>query len=864
MVDPGRMALAPGTTLGGYEILGLVGSGGMGEVYRAKEINLGRTVAIKVLPTDVEADVTRLARFEAEARLASSLNHPNIITIYGTGQSGLIRYIAMEFVEGQTLKELLDTGPLPLSLRLDVGAQIASGLAKAHQAGIVHRDLKPRNVMVTSDGLVKILDFGVSKLAAFDSGAETTDTLTAPGALLGTPAYMSPEQAAGRPVDARSDQFSFGTMLYEMTCGSNPFLRRDRLATLGAILVEEPALIGHVKTDTPEALGKVIHRCLAKDPADRYDSTAGLADDLRKLHRSHDNAPAVSAVSSRVRRVLAGAALIALVALLAPAYQRAVHSPARETPPSRNEIAILPFTNVGSDTGNQAFADGLVETLTSKLTQVEQSQGAFRIVPASEIRRDRISSVREARQAFAATLAITGSVQRSADRLRVTVNIVDTRSLRQIGARTIDVDSSEVLVIQDGVVLEVVELLGLEIGEQTRERLFAGGTTSPGAYDYYLQGKGYLQRFETPDNIDNAIQLFNRALAHDQNFALAHAGLGEAYWRRYESTRDPKSIEQARASCTTALALNNRLAHVRITLAMVARGSGAYESAVQELRQALAIDPASGDALRELAHTYEALGDFRAAEATYQKSIKVRPGDWVSHNEFGRFYFSQGRYADAAGQFHEVVNLTPDNARGHSNVGGAYAQLQRFPEAIAAFEKSVALRPSDAAYSNLGTIYFRQGRYTDAARMFERAVALNGGNYRVWRNLASSYFWAPGERDKSTAAFERVAVLAEQERKVNPRRPSVLVDLATAYARTGKPSLARAMIAQATAIGPMDAAATFNLAAVLEDLGDRGKALDAVRQALKLGYPKQQVEQSPALTELRKDPEYRRIIQSRS
>jgi tetratricopeptide (TPR) repeat protein/TolB-like protein len=857
------MRLAPGVHLGAYEILAPLGGGGMGEVYRARESALGRHVAIKVLPSEVANDAERLARFTSEARLASSLNHPNIITIFGVGDSAGVRYIAMELVEGQTLKQLRAQGPVAINFLVDIAAQVAAGLCKAHEAGIVHRDLKPRNVMVTGDGLVKILDFGLSKLLAPDNADDDTRALptefgTAPGALLGTTDYMSPEQAAGRPVDARSDQFSLGTMLYEITAGKHPFHRPTRVQTLGAIIGEEPEPLSRAAPSTPAIFRAVIERCLKKDPQQRFTSTRELVDELRRVQASLSGG-----VGYWLRRyATAAAAVIAVVAALAAAYVGLDYFATPSVSPLQNqELAVLPFTNVGGDASNQAFSDGLVETLTSKLTQLEQSERGFWVVPATEVRREGVTSVRDAQRAFAATLAITGSVQRSTDRLRLTVNLVDARTLRQIHARTIDVDSRDVTAIQDGVVMQVFALLGADVGKETREQLVAGGTVAPGAYDYYLQGRGYLQRFEKLENVDSAIDLFTRALGRDGEFALAYAGLGEAYWRRYEATHDAQLVQKAREACSRALKLSDRLAQVHVTLGIVDRGTGEYEAAVRELRQALAIDSVSGDALRELGRTYEALGDLASAESTYQQAIKVRPGDWTNHNDLGRFYFARGRYADAVRAFQQVVNLTPDNPRGYSNLGAAFAQLQLSNEAIDAFQKSVSLRPTEGAYSNLGTIFFREKRYTEAARMFERAVDLNKTNYRMWRNLGMAYHWAPGERGKAAAAFERVAALAEEERKVNPRRPALLVDLASAYARLGQTSRARDLAHDAEALGSLDGGVTYNLAAVYEDIGDRTKALDMVRAALKLGYPREQVEQSPSLAELRMDPRYASVLQ---
>ena len=727
------MSLAPGVRLGPYEILSAIGAGGMGEVYRARETTLRRDVAVKVLPADLSGDVVRLARFESEARLASSLNHPNIVTIYSVGEAGGTHYIAMELIQGQTLAQIIGRRPMEPIQMLDVASQVADGLAKAHQAGIVHRDLKPGNVMVTPDGLVKILDFGISKLARGwnDEGA-TTDTTgsaptTGPNEIVGTIDYMSPEQATGQRVDSRSDQFSFGTMLYEMSCGRHPFHRATPVKTLAAIVSEEPELLNRVNPALPDGFCALTERCLMKDPARRYESIGDLSDDLHAVRRSLDRPARVH--WSRSKTIAATIALLAILGAGIGVSRWRSPDPSSTLANLRQEVAVLPFTNVGGDSAGQALSDGIVETLTTQLTQLERPQGHFWIVPASEIRRDRVSSVRQARAAFAATLVVTGSVQRTDDHLRLTANLVDARTERQISARTIDIAERDIAAIQDRVVTQVIALLGFEPTPEIRAQATAGGTDVPGANEYYLQGRGYLQRFERPENVETAIELFNQALETDPNFALAHAGRAEAFWRRYESTRDPAFVQLARDGCKAALALNDRLSQVRVTLGIVSRGTGEYESAVRELQRALEIDPVSGDALRELAKTYEALGDFVQAETSYRQAIRVRPTDWTNYNLLGGFYFGRGRYADAAQAFQQVIRLTPDNARGYSNLGGAMAQLQRFDEATAAFRKSLELRPSGVAHSNLGFIFFRQERYTEAAREFEKATKMGVTDY---------------------------------------------------------------------------------------------------------------------------------------
>ena len=783
----GSCVLDAGAMLGSYEILAPLGSGGMGDVYRARDTRLYREVAVKVLSPIFAHDPNLMLRFRREAHVLASLNHPNIVTIYDIGKEGRTVYIAMELVEGKALDEILAGGAMTRHDLLNIAAQIGAGLAVAHESGIVHRDLKPKNVMIREDGLAKILDFGLSKLepsfpvAAFDGSSATTEK----GVLLGTIDYMSPEQASGLPTDFRSDQFSFGSLLYEMVAGKRPFHRETVPQTLAAIIEGEPEPIASLNPKVPAAIETIVHRCMAKKPENRYASTQELARELKEI-RDSSVAEAARPLSANARKVIHGAPLwlvITLAAALSIAgigaaaprlFQRIRAWSESLSPIAEKQLVVLPFTNVGNDPENQGFCDGLVEILSSKLSQLEQFQQKIRVVPSTDVLREGIVSVREARQTFGATLAITGSVQRTEDRVRLTINLVDPQTLRQLKSKTIDTEAQDISVLQDGVVMEVADLLDVKLSSQAKQVLAVGGTTVPSAYEYYTQGRGYLQRYEVPQNVDTAITLFNRALEQDPKYALAEAGLGEAYWRSYDQTKDSHWAEEARKISAAAIALNDKLPQVYVTLGMIQTGTGRYEEAVGNLQKALALDPINADAYTELAKTYQQMGKLKDAESTYMNAIAVRPGYWGTHNELGGFYYRLGRYAEAEKEFRRVVELTPDNARGYKNLG-VIAYLQKhYEEAAKMYEKSVAIKPSADAYSNLGAVYYSLAQYAEAARYYEKAVQINGRESRWWHNLAGAY-QASGDLQKARDAFQQTAALTEEQLRVNPRDPASLI-----------------------------------------------------------------------------------------
>jgi serine/threonine-protein kinase len=861
-------ALNSGSLLGYYEILAPLGSGGMGDVYRARDTRLNREVAVKVLSPAFANDPNLLMRFRREAHVLASLNHPNIVTIYDVGQKSRTVYIAMELVEGKSLDEILAAGAMSTRDVLDIALQIGAGLAVAHECGIVHRDLKPKNVMVRKDGLAKILDFGLSKLApGFPrSPLDGASVVSEQGILLGTMDYMSPEQASGLPTDFRSDQFSFGSLVYEMVAGQRPFQRETVAQTLTAIIEVEPKPIAALNPKVPAALEAIVRRCMSKKPEKRYASTQDLvrelkeirdssaADMTRPLFANHGTVPRRAPLWLEI--ILAAALIVAGIGVFGPRLLETVRAwPALLSPATEKQLVVLPFTNVGNDPENQSFCDGLVEILSSKLSQLEQFQQKFLVVPTTDVLREGIVSVREARQIFGATLAITGSVQRAENHIRLTINLVDPKTLLQLKSKTIDTEVHDISVLQDGVVLEVADLLDVKLSDQAKQTLAIGGTTVPSAYEYYMQGKGYLQRYEVAQNLDTAITLFHRALEQDPKYALAEAGLGEAYWRNYDLTKDTQWAEEARKSSAAAIALNDKLPQVYVTLGMIQTGTGRYEEAVQYLQKAIALDPINGDAFRELAKTYQQMGKLGDAESAYKNAIAVRPGYWAAYNELGGFYYRLGRYPEAQKEFQTVVELTPDNARGYSNLGVIAYSEKRYDEAAKMYEKSVAIKPTATAYSNLGAVYYSLAQYAEAARYYETAIQMNGHEPRWWHNLAGAY-QASGDSQKARAAFEQTAALTEEQLRVNPRDPNLLIWLADAYSYLDQPQRARQLLQQALSLSPDDVSNMFQASAIFDQIGDRDLALQWIAKAIKGGFSRDLIEKEPTLARLRLDPRF--------
>jgi Flp pilus assembly protein TadD len=441
----------------------------------------------------------------------------------------------------------------------------------------------------------------------------------------------------------------------------------------------------------------------------------------------------------------------------------------------------------------------------------------------------------------------------------LTLNLVDAAKLVQIGSRTIDIAKGREVMTQDTVIRAATALLSLELEPIAQKAMSAGGTAAPAAYELYVQGRGYLQRFDRgTENIDLAIDALGRAIGADSKYALAHTALGEAYWRKYEATRQALWIDRAVESCETALAIDSRLAPVHVTLAMVASGRGRHEEAIAVAQRAVELDPVSSEAYRILGRAQEGLNRLADAEVTYRKAAEARPDDWQAFNTLGSFFLTQSRWPEAETAFKRVIELTPDNTRGYNNLGVTYVRMRRDQDAERSWEQSLAIRPTYAAASNLGSLYFGQGRYADSARAFERAVTISSTDWRVWRNLAAALHWAPGERAKARPAYEKTVELGEADLKVNPRQPTLLAQLADAYSMLGARSESLTAAAAAERLGP-DAEGAFILAGAYEQLGERQLALEWLAKAVKSGYALDAIERSPSMASLRRDRRFRSL-----
>jgi len=853
-----------GQTLGHYRVVEQIGSGGMGVVYRAHDTRLDRDVALKAIRPGALHDKSARERFRKEALLLSKLCHPNIAQVYDFDTQDEVDFLIMEFVRGATLASTIIAGPVPEEVGISVGIQIASALENAAEEGIVHRDLKPSNTMVTTRGSVKVLDFGLARLLQSED-VNITESFDSAGGVGGTLPYMSPEQLRGEPADFRSDIYSLGVLLYEVGTGNRPFNSRISTGLISDILNKSPEPLRQRNSNLSLGFESIVLRCLAKEPRQRYQNAGEVRVALESVRDGAAMAPARTRNTKfRALRVFAVTATLIIVTWfgIVATWRTSKRLP-KVNAALANQLAVLPLSAKDGNGETLAFDEGLVETLTSRLTQLGKNH-PLQVVPASEVRAKGVTNLQEAREQFGATLGLQLSVERSGQLIRVSYALVDTSLHRQLGGDTITAPASDPFSLEDRVADSIVKCLEIELQPQEEQALTAHGTTQPTAYDYYLQGRGYLQEPQKRENIESAITVFDHALERDPQYALAIAGLGEAYWRRYELDKENQWARDARNFCEKAVAMNANQAESHACLGMVYNGTGKYDDAVSQYRRAVELEPTNDDAIRGLANGYASLGRTNDTEKTIQVAIGVRPQYWKGYNSLGALYASEGRYEDAAKMFSQVIALAPDSFRGYSNLGAVYIRLGRYQEAIKSLQDSIKIRPTEDAFSNLGTTFHSLRQFDNAAKAYNEATKLNDQKYVIWGNLADSYYYS-GKRADATMAYQKAILLAERSLEVNPRDAAVISNLSGYYAMIGRRDAAFDNLKKALQLSNnKDPDILFEAAMIHNQFGETSKALEWLTKALKAGFSPTTISDAPALDNLHGDEHFRSILKSSS
>jgi tetratricopeptide (TPR) repeat protein len=669
---------------------------------------------------------------------------------------------------------------------------------------------------------------------------------------------MSPEQLEGRPVDSRTDIYALGLIVYEMITGQRAFAKGSQAGLIASILMEDPPAMTALQPKTPLAVERLVLTALAKDPDKRWQDAGDLAREIAWVSTG-SHTTTVDGGRQRLRPKLrawtvAAAAAVLIVAAIGTSV--VIRNRSRLPPSALRSLVILPC-RAGGDPKTEAYCDGLTDTLSARMTPLAVARG-MQITSTLEVRQRGVHDAAQARRDFGATLILEGSILSAAGALRANYVLVDAATLRQIDAFSATAPAGDPFALQDRVTTWAAAVLELKLNAEQRQRLTASGTRTPGALEQYLQGRGFLLDFQKPGNIDRAIDAFNGAIALDAGYAQAHAGLGDAFWRKYEASQDASWVQQARAACAQAVALDRELPASHVCAGTIALGTGEFATAVEEFQRAVDREPTSDEATLGLARAQARSGAVGEADETYRRAIALRPQYWATHVWLGTFYREQGRYAEAVQRYELALALTPDNARVYYILGGLYGSIGRYDDAIAACRRSAELVPSVSAYSNWGATLANLRRFEEAVEKFGEARRVGPETYRLDGNMARAYYFA-GNRAAATAQYRRAIELAERALTINPQDLEARISLADFYAKSGDRNRAIVQVNQI----PADLADPHVLvfgAVTYMDLADQATALTWLERAAAHGLVPSELGDWIELDALKGNPRFSALL----
>ena len=837
-----------GETISRYRILGPLGKGGMGVVYAAEDLRLSRKVALKFLPEE-SLDETERKRFLNEARAAAQVRHPNICPMYDVEEVDGRVFLAMAHIEGETLSKRIKKGLVPMSDVLRWGLELASGIEAAHSAGIVHRDIKSNNVMVDEQGRAMILDFGLALM----SGEER---LTIAGRAVGTPAYMSPEQARGGVVDERTDLWALGVVLYELTTGKLPGL--------------VPARLRELRPEASVELEELVAKAMSEHVADRWQNAREMRQGLERVAMGSVESETRTAMLVRAPQrkpwwwfgfVAAGILGLAGWGLYRETSKTSLPPLPDTAKGDVKRVALLPFEAKSEQA--RVLSDGLMEVLATTISLAEREGHKIWVVPISEVRNQKLSSAEEARRVYGADLAILGQAESAGDGVSLVMLLMLAARVRKVGETRDVSDPPKALESRDLAVSAMRELLRVPDEPKPLTSTPSGtkGGKSGDSYGAYLEGRGLMAHREKEGNLDRAIEKFEEAVAKDGNFAMAFASLGEAHWNKaVEASGSPEQAARALRNARRAIERNDMLAIGHAKLGMILAESGKQEEGIRELKRALELSPGNADAYRELANVYEVQGRFDEAEKHYLECIRARPTDWYGYDNLADFYLNRGKLAEAETNYRLAAKYAPENAGITRSIGRLYRMNGRYKEAVSEFQRSIQMQQLAITYNSLGLTYYYMHQYQQSVLALEAAIELDPKSHQYWGNLGASCSMSTEDKDKAVPAFRKAIEYAENFLKVSPTQYYTMAALAEYRARLGDKKGTWAEIERIPESARGSVASRLVLAQELTGL--RKEALATVRKYFSTKVRLRELLDEPALERLQADADFKNLIAS--
>jgi serine/threonine-protein kinase len=729
------MTLQPGTRLGHYEIASLLGSGGMGEVYKAKDDHLNRDVAIKVLPSGILSDEHARRRFRKEALALSKLNHPNIATVHDFDTQEGVEFIVMELVEGATLAEKVKTGPLLEEEISDLGSQIADALEEAHEHGIIHRDLKPGNIVVTPKGRVKVLDFGLARLVQPVSDEATTLTMTKEHSVEGTLPYMSPEELQGGRADHRSDLYSFGVVLYEIATGRRPFEQTLPTALVNAVINKPPEPPSVRNRDVTRELENVIIKALDKRPEHRYQSAREIKGDLERLKISTSSDVPTRRPIPASRWLWAALGLAIVLTVLVAINLDRIKDWSTGTPssPRIDSVAVLPLDNLSGDPEQEYFADGMTDALIANLAKIND----LRVISRQSVIRfkNKDTPLPAIAEALDVDALVEGSVLRSDDRIRITTQLVQANPERHLWAESYERDLQNVLSLQNEVARAIAQEIKVKLTQQEESLLATADTIDPKAYEAYLKGRYHWNK-RTEEGMLRAVEYFQQAAETSPKYAQAYAGLADSYLMlaNYDYLPPSEAVQKVEAAANKALELDDRLGEAHTSLAFL---------------------------------KHRCQWDWSGAEEEFQKALALNPGYGTAHQWYGAHLVAVGRLDEGLRELKQARDLDPLSLIFNADVGRALYYMRRYDEAIEESKKAIEIDPNFAPRTWIADAYMQTSRYEKAIEEAQKNVNISEREPYHVSSLAFAY-GASGRRDDALKLLDELKRRKKENEYIAP------------------------------------------------------------------------------------------------